>query len=169
MRLHIGCGPRVLDDWTNIDVQRHPDAPRDPEILAHAKSVPLGDATAVTIMAIHLWEHFYRWECEEVIREWRRLLRPGGNLILELPDLEKCCRNILEGYEGKHPGQLGMWGLYGDPRTQDPYMCHRWGWTPTSIKAFLKHHGFVRIHEAPTQYHPTGRERRDMRIECTRA
>jgi hypothetical protein len=105
-------------------------------------------------MAIHLWEHLYRWECDEVITEWKRLLRPGALLVLELPDMIKFCKNIIEGTTrgGKHPDQLGMWAAWGDPRTGDPHM----------------NHGFTNIRHLPTVYHPAGRAHRDMRVEARR-
>src|ERR1043165_6045687 len=118
LRLNLGCGRHVLSDgWTNIDAAISPRASRPPDILCDVKKIPLPDACAIEVMAIHLFEHLYRWECDDTIDEWRRLLRPGGLLVLEMPDLFKFCRNIIEGIPGKgHEDQLGMWGLYGDPR-----------------------------------------------------
>jgi hypothetical protein len=100
------------------------------------------------------------------------VMAPEAKLILELPDLYKCAVNLIEGHRmkaGKHPDQMSMWGLYGDPRYNDPNMCHRWGWTPQSLEAYLKEHGFKEIKHLPTVYHPAGREHRDMRIEAIRA
>lgn len=169
MKIHMGCGARILPGWINIDIQKHPDAKADPEILADARKVPLPDGCASLIQAIHLWEHFYLWECDALIAEWRRLLKPGGVLVLELPDLAKCARNLLDGIEGKNPGQLSMWGIFGNPGLNDPYMCHRWGWTPKTLSNFLKENGFTDMIQSVPQYHPAGRERRDMRIQVIRA
>lgn len=171
MKVHIGCGARVMDGWVNCDIVRNPNAPRDPELLCDARDIPLDDGVADIVMAIHNFEHYYRWECDEVIKEWRRLLKPGGLLILELPDLIKCCQNIIDGYQkaGKHPDQLGRWGLYGDPRLKDKYMCHPWGWAPDELIAFLHGNGFTGGVHKPTQYHRAGRDHRDMRIEARKA
>ena len=168
MKLNVCCGRRVLDGWTNVDVEASPQAPHPPEILADARHIPLSDECADELMVIHGFEHFYRWECDVVIVEWKRLLKTGGLLVLELPDLIKCCQNVLSGLMlgGKDPDQLGMWGLYGDPREENPYMVHRWDWTPKSLRTFLKQHGFVNIVDAETQWHPAGRRARDMRIEA---
>lgn len=169
MRLNLGCGRHVLDGWTNVDAQVSSMAKRPPEILCDLKSIPLPDGCADEAMAIHVFEHFYRWESPIVLAEWRRLLRPGATLVLELPDLEKCCRNILEGRAGKgHPDQLGMWGIYGDPRDADPFMTHRWGWTPKTLKALLEERGFVDVRHEPTKWHSSGREWRDMRLVSRR-
>lgn len=171
MRLNVGCGRHVLDGWTNIDVQRSPLASRDPDILCNAKSIPLADDCAVEIQAIHLWEHFYLWECDELLAEWRRLLKPGGKLALELPNLIKCAQNIVDDRMkgGKDVDQLGMWGLYGDPREKDPWMCHHWAWSPKTLRRFLEARGFRDAGEHPTQWHPAGRQHRDMRIEAYKA
>lgn len=164
IKLNIGCGGRRLHGYVGIDAVERSAA----DIVATADKIPLPDACANEIIALHLFEHFYRWQCDEVITEWKRLLRPGGVLVLELPNLIKCCQNILDGRmrAGKHPEQLGMWGAYGDPREGDAFMAHRWGWSPQTITAFLTANGFVKIKERPTQFHPAGRDHRDMRIEA---
>lgn len=168
MKINVGAGRHILDGWCNIDVQRSPRAKRDPEIFADARNIPLPDECADEVMAIHVFEHFYYWECASVLAEWRRLLKPGGLLVLELPDLLKCCQNVVDGTtdSGKHKDQFGMWGLYGDPREADQYMAHRWGWSPGSLSSFLRENGFRAIAERPTQWHGTGRHRRDMRLEA---
>jgi len=166
MKLNLGCGRHVLEGWTNIDVQTSPHARCAPEILCDLKTIPLPDACAEEAMAIHVFEHFYFWEIPSVLHEWRRLLQPGGRLVLELPNLIKCCQNVIDGKMkgGKDPHQLGMWGLYGDPREEDPYMVHRWGWSPVTLKAMLESHGFTQVREEPTKWHPAGRDHRDMRL-----
>lgn len=170
VKLNVCCGARILDGYTNVDITSTPGA-AVPDILADARSIPLDAGCADEILCVHGFEHFYRWEVDALAVEWLRLLKPGGMLILELPDLMKCCENIVNGYTlaGKHPDQSGMWGLYGDPRLEDPLMCHRWGWTPKTLRAFLVEHGFVDIADQETQWHPAGRVRRDMRIVARKA
>lgn len=178
MRLNIGCGHRVKDGYYNIDAIHSPKAPRPPELIYSfqfdkdgglVKQIPLEDGCADEILGVHVFEHFYRWECKAVMVEWHRLLKPGGLLILELPDLIKCCKNIVDGRKGKHPDQLGRWGLYGDPRTMDRLMCHPWGWGPQELIAFLGENGFKKMRHLPTQFHSNGRDHRDMRIEAIKA
>lgn len=171
MKLHVCCGKRYLEGWVNIDVVSPAGGKRAPDMLADARAIPLADGCASEIMCIHGFEHFYRWEVDALAAEWKRLLKPGGRLVLELPDLLKCCQNILRGADAsaKNENQFGLWGLYGDDTLRDPFMCHRWGWSPKSLAKFLKSHGFTNITEAATQWHPAGREHRDMRIEARKA
>lgn len=179
MKINFGCGARVLDGYYNIDAVRDPNAPRDPELIEAMQfdgarlvnPLPLADGCADEVMAIHVFEHFYRWQVDAILDEWHRLLRVDGLLVLELPNLLKACRNILEGRTvgtGKHPDQAGLWSLYGDPRLMSPYMVHRWSWTPETMRAILEQHGFRDVEEHTTVYHPAGRAHRDMRITARR-
>ena len=138
------------------------------EIVARADNIPLPDQSVEEIMAIHVVEHVHVWEVPALLNEWFRLLKPGGILVLEMPDLIKTCRNVIEGrmLGGKHPDQLTMWSLYGDPRTKDPFMSHKWCHTFKTLAPTVKEAGFIKIVERPTQYHPAGREHRDFRLEA---
>lgn len=145
----------------NVDAVVSPYAVRPPEVLGDVGKIPLPDGCAVELMAIHVLEHVYRWQVPAVLAEWHRLLAPGGRLVLEMPDLVKCCKNVLAGRED----QQTMWGLYGDPRTGDPFMVHRWGWTFQTLAPLLQEVGFRKLAERPTQWHVAGRKHRDFRVE----
>lgn len=165
LRIALGCGQHTTPGWFCIDAAQHPLADRALDMQCDVRQIPLPDECAAHLVAIHLWEHLYRWECDEVIVEWRRLLRMGGKLTMEMPDLMKFCHNVLIGRnDGKHPDQYGLWGMYGDPTTRDPLMVHKWGWTFRTLRKFLKHHGFGYITEEETQWHPAGHGIRDFRI-----
>ncbi len=167
MKINVGCGKRVWDGWTNVDAISHPKAPRPPEIISDALSIPLPDGCADMVMAIHVFEHFYRWESPKALAEWARLLKPGGVLIMEMPDLMKWAKNLVEGRSGKtHEDQMHMWPAYGDPRDEDPYMTHRWGWTFHTVCPLLTEAGFKGMVERPTEFHKVGREFRDFRVEA---
>lgn len=167
MKLNIGCGGRRIDGYTGVDAVQRPAA----DIVAKADAIPLPDSSCDEIMAIHLVEHVHPWEVPGLLQEWHRLLKPGGRLVLELPDLIKCCKNIIDGkmVGGKHPDQLGLWGLYGDDREKDPFMSHKWGHTFKTLAPTVKAAGFIKIEERPTEWHPAGREHRDFRLEAVKA
>lgn len=169
LRISLGCGRHTMDGWFCIDAVQDSRASRQLDMVSDVKKINLPDGCAQEILAVHLWEHLYRWECDDTIEEWKRLLRPKGKLALEMPDLMKFCRNILDGVKGrKHEDQFGLWGAYGDPFTKDPLMCHHWGWTYKSIKPFLEEHGFVDVLERPTEWHLNGQNIRDFRVEARR-
>lgn len=153
VRLNIGAGNKRIKGWTSIDLAG------DPDIKADIKSLPLPDGYADEAMAIHVLEHLYRWEVPATLKEWRRVLKPGGKLVLELPDLIKCCKNVL----ALLPDRMGMWGLYGDPGYEEPLMVHRWGWTAEELSFALRVAGFTKIRVKDPVFH---KHARDMRIEA---
>jgi predicted SAM-dependent methyltransferase len=165
LKINAGCGSKMIDGWVNVDAVANKDRTtgKPTDIVADLRSIPLPDGCADTLAAFHVVEHFYRWEVPDVLAEWRRLLQPNGLLILELPNVELSCRNVLDG----QIDQLGMWGLYGDPKHKDPFMCHRWGWTPVTLKDELERCGFTGVKQKPPQTHGV-RTNRDMRLEARR-
>lgn len=170
VKVNLGCGHQCLDGFINIDIQYATTANRRPDILADLRETTLPDNYVDYAQAIHVFEHFYFWEVDDVLREWKRILKPGGLLVLELPDLLKCCQNIIRGgglkVWGKTPEMYGIWALYGYPGEKDPHMAHKWGWTPRTLKALLKKHGFIKIRSCPTEWHSSGKDKRDMRLEA---
>lgn len=151
--MNIGAGGKRIEGWLSIDLAG------DPDIKADVKSLPLPDDCADEAMAIHVFEHLYRWEAEDTLREWLRVLKPGGLLILELPDLEKCCRAILAGASDR----MGLWGLYGDPGYCEPLMVHKWGWTTKELAELLRSVGFRKVKVRTPEFH---KPMRDMRLEA---
>lgn len=161
MKLNLGAGKMVLDGFINIDIQQNPKAKRPLDIISDVRSIPLNDECADEVHAYHLVEHFARYEANDLIAEWKRLLKPGGILVLELPNLEAACRNLLAGMND----QMSMWPIYGDWNHRDPYMLHKHGYTPKTIKALLVECGFTDIRILPPQTHGR-RANRDMRVEA---
>ena len=166
IRLNLGCGDKILPGYVNVDVAPSR-AGRPPDVLCDLRSLkPFEDTSADEVLAVHVVEHFWRWEVVGVLREWARVLKPGASMILECPNLQSACEEFLrdpEAFSGPGPeGQRTMWVFYGDPRWQDPLMVHRWGYTPRSLAAVMAEAGLVEIRQEPAQFKL--REPRDMRM-----
>ncbi len=93
-KLHLGCGPKKLDGYYHIDALAYPH-------VDHVGPVDdlsfIADGQVGHIYACHLLEHFGRAEHIEVLKEWRRVLRPGGTLRLAVPDFRACAELYLAG------------------------------------------------------------------------
>jgi predicted SAM-dependent methyltransferase len=92
LRLHFGCGPKLLDGWVNIDrVANDPSVRTDISLTC----LPWADASVDEILAEHVFEHFTFAEEQAVWQEVARVLRPGGTLTIEVPDFEWVCTTFL--------------------------------------------------------------------------
>lgn len=168
MKINFACGKQTWPGFFCIDAVAHPKAQRKPDLIHALKfdgkrlvnPIPLTDGVADEMHCYHFIEHVFRWEASAVLMDFRRLLKPGGLLVLELPNIELACKNLLAGKND----QMSMWPLYGDWGHQDPYMMHKHGYTQKTIAGLLKECGFKHIKLLPPQSH--GRKKnRDMRVE----
>lgn len=166
VRLNLGCGDKILPGFVNVDVVPSRRGQR-PDLLCDLRDLSMFDDNSVDeILSVHVVEHFWRWEVEDILREWVRVLKPGAPMVIECPNLQSACEEFLKALEARArpdaEGQLTMWVFYGDPQWQDPYMVHRWGYTPQSLRALLEGVGLTQIQQTPAQFKL--REPRDMRV-----
>lgn len=92
-KLHIGArGP--FAGWETLNIT--PLAGIDH--ICDARNLGMfEDGTFQCLYASHVLEHFdYRDMVQEVLREWHRVLAPGGRLFVSVPDLEKICSLFLD-------------------------------------------------------------------------
>lgn len=160
LKLNLGCGKKRFSGHINIDFPGNWSGVK-PDVECDIRKLPYGSGVVDEIIAIHVFEHFFLWEAPDILKEWARVLRPGGKIILELP-----CLNKVIGFLNKNPIMLRhtMFALYGDPQYKDPHMVHKWCYSREHLTALLSHE-FENIHEEPAQFHLP---ERDMRLVGTK-
>lgn len=166
LRLNLGCGDKLLPGYVNVDTVDER-AGRVPDVQCDIRSLPVfEDNSADEILAVHVVEHFWRWEVVDLLKEWVRVLKPGGKMVLECPNLLSACQELLKDPDknasASSAGQRTMWVFYGDPAWKDPLMTHRWGYTPRSLAEVMFQAGLTKLRQEPAQFKL--REPRDMRI-----
>jgi hypothetical protein len=166
VRLNLGCGDKILQGYINVDFAESRKGSK-PDVIADLRSLNFSNNYADEIMAIHVIEHFHLWEAETLLLHWKEVLKPGGILILECPNILEAAKKLVENperfarAEGKE-GQAVMWPLYGDPIWKDPLMCHRWGYTPSTLIDLLRRCGFNEVRQEPSIFKQ--QDPRDMRV-----
>ncbi len=85
MKLHLGCGTKRLPDFVHVDIR--PEV--KPDIVASVTDLSIiKDNTVELIYFCHGLEHIPYAGVQDVLSEWRRVLKPGGVLRLAMPDME---------------------------------------------------------------------------------
>lgn len=131
---------RRRSGWTTLDGSGKPDILATVPPLPEQVTAQLWDE----IEMIHVIEHFPLWEARDILLSCWQILKPGGKLVLEQPNIEYAAK-VLLGQERKprgHKDQFDMWPLYGDPSHKDRSYCHCWGYTPKTLTDELLRVGF---------------------------
>lgn len=126
--------------------------------------MPFEDGSFDVVFSCHVVEHFKAWEIPGVLLEWIRVLRPGGKLVAELPDLVKCLHLLLyaDQTEDAEVFKLAMNGIYSDPKFRSLEMRHYWGYTPKTLCSLFSSVGLVNCREEPAKFKM--KDYRDMRV-----
>jgi predicted SAM-dependent methyltransferase len=139
LKLHLGCGMRVIPGFRHVDII---DAPHIDNRCSADKLVDFADSSVDLIYASHLLEHFGRYEVELVLREWFRVLKPGGVIRIAVPDFAAVVS--LYEQEGLKDGMSGLVGLIcGGQRNQ--YDFHKTIFDEPYLRFLLAKVGFSRV------------------------
>ncbi len=136
MKLNLGCGLDKREGYVNIDIREevNPDLVHDLE-----KPLPFPDNSAEEIIAKDVLEHLSFHKVEDALRDWFRVLKPGGRIYIQCPDLEAIAKKII--LSGKYSWKEISYWVYG---AQDyPENTHKAGFTIRTLKELLEKIGFV--------------------------
>jgi len=137
MKLHLGCGPKKIEGFVNIDIYET-DAT---DLICDIKDLhtKFEKNSVDYIYACHVLEHFSRHEYKDVLSTLLDLLAPGGMLRISVPDFEGLIRHYNE------TGDLSeiRGTMFGGQR--NPYDYHCWGWDFNQLQKDLSEMGFVNI------------------------
>ncbi len=123
VKINLGSGQRPFGEgWLNLDIRKQ-EYPVD--IIADAKFLPMFEDNSVDVLvAHHLFEHIGLNDQEEYLSEWYRVLKPGGKLLISVPDLREIDRAWLEGKISTFIHNVNTYGAFQGYITD----LHRWGY-----------------------------------------
>ena len=105
-KVDLGSGFSPKEGYFNLDVQSVPKL----GIFAEARNLPFRENSIDVLRASHLIEHFSYVEVRDVLKEWFRVVKPFGKLIMRAPDLDFLCRAYVSGH---HTAEEIIVLLYG--------------------------------------------------------
>lgn len=139
-RLHLG-GIEPLDGWEIFNAVKGPHV----DHVGNAMDLRrFPDASFDSLYASHILEHFdYQGDLLKTLREWRRVLKPGGELLISVPDMETLSRLWLEAEPSLSERILLMRMIFGGH--MDRYDYHLVGFDFSILAAYLSEAGFCRV------------------------
>ncbi len=154
MRLNIGCGRVYKKGFINIDA--YDDTVADE--LQMATDLTFPDNSVERIEASQVIEHLGFVESNYALAEWFRVLKPGGALLIETPDVEASFKAFLRGSD-QDKIDLLIW-IFG---IGTPGMKHQLCFPHGLLAELLRRTGFADIRHASLA---SERNRATLRILC---
>lgn len=147
IQYNFGCGNFRKPGFINVDVRDDSAA----DVVAEAWQVEMfPEGAADAVYSRHMLEHLDPQDARRTLSSWWRLLRPGGQLNVIVPDITFHARQILGLAKGPFADQFdhalaGFWGWRDESRGGNREDTHRWGYTEQSLSIELALAGFHNI------------------------
>jgi SAM-dependent methyltransferase len=170
--LHVGCGPKRQNqttrgfadaaEWRELRLDIDPAA--KPDIVGTMTDMSaVADASCDALFSSHNIEHLYPHEVPVALKEFRRVLKPDGFVVITCPDLQPVAELVAAdkltqpAYQSPAGPIAPLDILYGHRAAMargNLFMAHRCGFTATVLGATLKSAGFVPtvVHRRPRQF-----------------
>ena len=143
--LHVGCGNDPLPAWLHTYKETRLDIDKNvkPDIVASMTDIgDIGEFDLVYCQ--HSLEHLFRHEVAIALKEFHRVLKKGGGLVVMVPDLEDV-RPTDEVILMADSGAItGMDMIYGHQQyvIDNQFMAHRTGFTKKILIDAIREAGF---------------------------
>ncbi len=145
--LKLNLWPRyvMLEGYINVGVSS------DCDVVADVRDMHWVDTDSVDeIRAMNAVQHFYRDDTLRVFEEWLRILKPGGALYIEMPDIREFAKKVAAAddmalFDCQPPL---VWGIDGSQMSNDEKNeTNRNALTKSRCKFLLKMAGFAEVTE----------------------
>jgi predicted O-linked N-acetylglucosamine transferase (SPINDLY family)/predicted SAM-dependent methyltransferase len=144
-RLHIG-GKEKAEGWEILNANPAPyvDHACNANDLSRFKDNTFGE-----IYASHVVEHFdYNGELQNTLKEWQRVLAPGGKLYVSVPDIDILARLMLDKDKLEPNDRYAVMRMIFGGHV-DKYDYHYVGLNEEFLAFFMATAGFVKIRRVP--------------------
>lgn len=114
MKLHLGCGKRYIPGFVHIDLVDYSHI----DYICNVADLSIFEDNSIELIyACHILEHFKKYDIENVLKEWYRVLISNGVLRLAVPDFEA----IVEYYKKTKDLKILYSHIYGGQKNDLDY------------------------------------------------
>lgn len=140
---NLGAGGDISPYDVNVDLRKGAQI----DFVCDVRSLPEAWTDQFDLVkSSHCLEHISHIDTEHTLQEWVRILKPGGTMVLNVPDMMWACKQIIEnGGEISTYMQGVIWGDQGNTYwNQDPYGgTHEGRFLPWSFENNTHKNGFT--------------------------
>lgn len=159
--LEIGPGERRIQNFETVNIIK---SKSTDYVSDTTKKLPFSDNTFNIVYASHVLEHTPWYLSEKTVKEWARVLKPGGKVEIWVPDSYKIAKAFVEGVERNNKDFLkdgwfrfneekninkwfsGRMFSYGDGLgTRGHFNYHLSAYSEEYLKELLKNSGFIEV------------------------
>lgn len=142
--LNLGSGGKREYGFVSVDLFAGPSV----DEVFDLDDIPYMDNTIGAINSEHSLEHVGWMRVDKALKEWYRVLKPGGFLMLKMPDVEDCFKKYLEtDPNNKIHRQWYKYTVYGIQKSQagepDEAQYHKSGFSQKEMNDKLEEEGFI--------------------------
>jgi FkbM family methyltransferase len=145
IKLNLGSGGVSYPGYLSVDLyDKRAHVPMD------ITKLDFDENSVSEILASHVFEHLNPYHALNILSDWLVILKPGGKLIMEMPDIEALCRRFVNATStGERYGILNA--VYGSVNTTNVggpdniTSPHLFGWWPQSLFDHLVNAGYTNI------------------------
>lgn len=130
MKLDIGGGTNKCDpSFVSVDIQGS-------DVIARMWELPFADGSVEFIWSSHTLEHSGIHYVLKTLKEWFRVLKPGGAMIVQAPDFDYVANYWLTGPDRVWAEMI----VFGHQAHEGEF--HKCAFTATSLRKYLEDAGF---------------------------
>ncbi|PIQ76818.1 hypothetical protein COU78_00765 [Candidatus Peregrinibacteria bacterium CG10_big_fil_rev_8_21_14_0_10_49_24] len=137
-----GRNPYKPGEFLNVDIVQFPQVDL---VFDIRKRFPFEDGVIAEVFSAATLEHFRKHHNEHILREFHRILQPGGLLQVSTPDIEAIARALLNGEDLDFVNQH-FFGKFKTEHTDD-YDVHKWMYPVSGMIDALESIGFTDVEQ----------------------
>ena len=166
IKLDLGSGPLPQPGYYSVDLYDD-----RAQVKMDINKLDFDDESVSELLASHVFEHLNPYKIAGVLTDWLRVLKPGGRLIMEMPNIEELCKRFTNSTNKQERyGIINI--IYGSINTLGDDVTninspHLFGWYPEIVYDILCGTGFEDIKFGPEQIPHIGNM--NFRVEAKKA